>query len=297
MSTAFNQIRSLSLASAHVSNFDEQQVELFRPSSCSCGSQGASSSAATSMDDHTAPRTIAEPLIQSKRDISAWIEWAKAEALLHADLNHPRAYQSSGDESVASAFLKALVRRTSGRIMRSSRRSSADQSQRSGPDGSVASSDASKIQHQLLPLPLSCSHDVLMEKLGCGVRLYFDLLLFFFGMSIVGIMCALPSLTASLLYPAAYPDADLMEFPAAPFALMTLGARVSRYDAVHNEMVPGCTSDECKLLNLLTALLDVAYCLLLWFAVREFESYARHLAEFDTQVIASKIAVRCLSRV
>ena len=88
---AFLAVRRLTLNAEQVDNFEEQQVELFRPSlSNSCSSHAGSSPATTGANVSGSEQSVAhaaEPRINTKADITTWIEWAKQEARLHADLH------------------------------------------------------------------------------------------------------------------------------------------------------------------------------------------------------------------
>ena len=210
----------------------------------------------------------AEPTIAKKSDITKWLVWAKHEARLYATLVHPHRMQYKDPEMRARS-----------KIMRSR--------------GEPTSNDDALEQGQLeaARYPLACSHDELMDALGVGVRLYFDLLRFLLGFAVLGVLAALPSFIASFtfVYGSDYDEQDSrydvhrIDFPRW-FAVATLGARVSFFDTTNDRRVGGCETERCKTLNLLTAGLDSLFCLVFFFGVRAFRRYAVRLAEVDDAI-------------
>ena len=140
-----------------------------------------------------------------------------------------------------------------------------------------------------VPLPMRCSAADLMSTMGVGVRLYFDVIKFWFGFCILGALFHLPSFYASIseLYAGAYAQDSLsdyltaMPFPTV-FAIMTLGARATEANPAYGFHL-GCTTATCKFLNTLNAGLDILYCLLLFYGVRSFQDYAEKLAVMEDE--------------
>ena len=146
-------------------------------------------------------------------------------------------------------------------------------------------SDSGDRKLQALPLPLGCSPSDLMDVFGVGVRLYFDLIRFFGGMALLGVLFSIPSFYASLAYASegAYGDGGRSIGAIAAqfgdhrlFALVTLGARVQEGDPEYVHM--GCPRRECVLLNEISSGLEVLYCLIYFYAVRTFINYSKTLA-------------------
>lgn len=121
-----------------------------------------------------------------------------------------------------------------------------------------------------------------------GVRLYFDLLRFLFGISILGLACHVPSFMASILYVDSGGYAASKGYvPSWPTVLnlLSIGARAQELDAGYGA-IAGCPKTSaawstCELLNTLTALLDVAFTLFFFLCLLRFERYARGLDMID----------------
>ena len=130
-------------------------------------------------------RSVAEPPIRSRQDLKNWTVWAKGEAQVYSEMRHPRLKQ-------VQAPAPAAVKQTSGSNGYFGRRT----------DNERESADSKRERDTIAPitvvkLPLCSSPDDVSEVLGVGVRLYFDLQKLLIGLSLIGILCMLPSYLAS----------------------------------------------------------------------------------------------------
>ena len=111
--------------------------------------------------------------------------------------------------------------------------------------------------------------------LGVGVRLYFEILQLFAGLSAFGICCMLPSLIASAnnLAQGAYAEETVESMGTSWSALLSLGARAMERDLSYS-VVAGCLTDSCIELNNMTAALDVLYCMVAYNLIGAFKRHA-----------------------
>ena len=137
-------------------------------------------------------------------------------------------------------------------------------------------------------LPLMCTTSDIMEVFGVGVRLYFDLIRFFLGMSLLGALISIPSFYANsfALVSSAYGSGlsfgqvmERLNFPSL-FAVASLGARVQENDPTYGVHL-GCTTLSCERLNTVSAALELLYVLLYFYAVRTFQAYARKMTVYQ----------------
>ena len=274
MQSAKARVRRLSLSSSKVEHLERQAQSAVRASMVSA-SDSRSTLQSTNQTDPEAGRapssetlgaeSSAEPPITCKDDLKVWMAWARQEAEVERELQHPRLKVVDGAPRMRS---------------HSARDESADESVGGATDESQI--QLGKITP--IPLPLNASSDEIMEVFGVGVRLYFDLMKLFIGISALGVLCMLPSYMASLqnLEHGAYAS-TILGFPGI-FALPSLGARAFERDAFAYGAISGCDTPRCKALNTWTAALDVVYAVLVFFLVRAFRKYAVTLALIDGEV-------------
>ena len=125
-----------------------------------------------------ANRSVAEPPIRSREDLKFWLIWAKGEAKVHAEMSHPRLKKVQEAEPSPPTLSQFAWRN-----------SNEDHRHRRNKDTIAPIS--------VVKLPLCSSPDDVNDVLGVGVRLYFDLQKLLTGLSIIGILCMLPSYIAS----------------------------------------------------------------------------------------------------
>ena len=253
-------VRRLSLASSKVEKLDSEAKAAIRESALlsSRVSQDLASSdggAAVAAADHEAaePQYAAdgrEPVINSAADVYKWVAWAKSEAEVHVQLVHPRIKIVKGREKKRGSgrrsgngkswFMDHAARRFTSRrgTRRGTREVDVAGSPAAGSSGSLApqlnrnssaESDGGSARFDSIVtkrLAICSSGEDVSVALGVGVRLYFELSNMLIGMSVLGVLCMIPSYVASLqhLDDGAYAgmSIEMMGIPGFT-AMMSLG--------------------------------------------------------------------------
>ena len=301
--TAKGKVRRLSLAYQEVEEISRENKAARRQSvatsRASCASTrtmshaSAADVAAVHLENLEAMRERRtaddEPDINSKEDLKRWLDWAKAEAKQNLETEHPHILATQVERTKATwAFnnINNVVRGGVAAITTGSNDVEAGSSGGAAPNAATMGDEIALKQVQATPLPLYCDADDLSRCMGVGVRLYFDLLKLFFGFALIGIACAVPSFLASLanVHDGAYASEDPVDSLGVPgfIALITLGTRARELDP-QRAFEDGCATDDCIALNNLTAVLEVLYSLLFFFAVRHFLRYANTLSFIDQE--------------
>ncbi len=198
-------IRRLSILSSQIDAMEAKQVEAMR-ASVAAGQKRASQKRAASLaggDDalalDEAKPSSNEPEIKTKEDIAKWLDWATKEAKLQANLLHP-----TRDRYKDPALRHHHKHRHHGSKRNLFHRQTEEEKRRSAEEDKrrSAEEDAARANAELEsgPMPLNCTLDEMMSVLGCGVRLYFDFLLYVTCIAVLGILSSIPSFIASLSY-------------------------------------------------------------------------------------------------
>lgn len=117
-------------------------------------------------------------------------------------------------------------------------------------------------------LPLFASSDELLQTLGIVPALYLDFLKFCGGICVLGALISLPSILFNVgSASSSYSASELANSPPLGFLALSIGARTA------------CSTSGCEVGNVIAAVLEVLFSLLLLAACKAFQSRVKRLAE------------------